>query len=196
MIYRSTVLSSSHYAAKWVVPDESQRYNLAAINQMGYDYAVTPESPEKEALLLRLLECFHGYLNKYLIMILRGTIPQANSTAGSGSQGIPMPVYSKGTPKSLERINQTCKCLHLAFKGETTETIYDTLAFCLMRAARRYDPHYTVKTKRVCEAIDAKQFTAEELAARVDFDCTGILRALVRKALFLSLVWAAAPPAD
>jgi hypothetical protein len=32
------------------------------------------------------------------------------------------------------------KTLHLAFKNQTTEDIYDTLVFCFVKAARQYDP--------------------------------------------------------
>jgi hypothetical protein len=64
-----------------------------------------------------------------------------------------------------------------------TEDIYDTLVFCFVKAARQYDPYYADKTRRVCEELYGvpKQFTVELLEARVGFDCTAILRSLVRK---------------
>jgi hypothetical protein len=81
-MFRSTFLAPSHYAGKWVIPDEDQHYDLAAVNALGYAYATAPDSPAKEAKLLEVMECFHGYLMKYLCMIVRGTIPPANSRAG------------------------------------------------------------------------------------------------------------------
>ena len=79
--------------------------------------------------------------------------------------------------------------LHLAFKQQTTEEIYDALAFCFMRAARRYDPFYTDKVKRVCKEIDGeKKFTAAVLAGRVGLDPSGILRTLARKGFLSSVV--------
>ncbi|WP_263381252.1 hypothetical protein [Granulicella arctica] len=70
-------------------------------------------------------------------------------------------------------IDSTCKMLHLAFKGDITEDIYDTLVFCFVRAARHFDPHYAEKVKEICEVIPelSKQFTVAELEARVGFDC-------------------------
>ena len=62
-MFRSTTLSSSHYAGKWTIPDESQRNDLAAINQLGYDYATEKDSPLKQEKLLQIVECFHGYLS-------------------------------------------------------------------------------------------------------------------------------------
>ena len=79
--------------------------------------------------------------------------------------------------------------LHLAFKQLTTEEIYDTLVFCFMRAARKYDPFYTDKVEEVCATINVlpKQFTEQHLLDRVGYDCTGILRALVRKGYLASI---------
>jgi hypothetical protein len=84
----------------------------------------------------------------------------------------------------------TCKMLHFAFRGMTTEDVYDTLAFCFVRAARKYDPYYADKTKQVCEVIGdlGKQFTVDDVEDRVGFACTGILRALVRKGFLSSVV--------
>ena len=80
--------------------------------------------------------------------------------------------------------------IHLAFKGMTTEEIDDTLTFCFVKAARRYDPHNAVKTKKVCEEISGLSkgiFTVAEIELRVGFSCTGILRMLVRKGFLASI---------
>jgi hypothetical protein len=84
----------------------------------------------------------------------------------------------------------TCKTLHLAFKSQTTEDIYDTLVFCFVKAARQYDPYYADKTRKVCEELYGlpKQFTIQQLEARVGFDCVGILRSLVRKGYLASVI--------
>jgi hypothetical protein len=81
-MFRSTLLAPSHYAGKWIIPDEDQRNDLKAVNSLGYKYATAPDSPEKEAMLLEVMECFHSYLMKYLCMIVRGTIPPAHTRAG------------------------------------------------------------------------------------------------------------------
>jgi hypothetical protein len=113
-------------------------------------------------------------------MIVRGTIPNGNSDAGAESRELLRQIKPKG---KVSTSASTCKMLHLAFKGATTEDIYDTLAFCFVRAARKFDPHHAEKVKAVCKVIDElpKKFTIAELSERVDYDAVGILRALDRK---------------
>lgn len=152
-MFRSTSLSPSHYAGKWAIPDESQRIDLAVTNKLALDYGAAPDSPEKEAMLLQLLESFHGYLMKYLVMVIRGTIPNSRSVAGRESSEFLRTLAPRGSKPSAELASASCKMLHLAFKGCSTEEIYDTLAFCFMRAARKYDPCHTDKVKRVCKGI-------------------------------------------
>ena len=189
-LFRSTLLDSAHYAGRWAIPTEDQRNNLADINQLGYTYALAGDSAVKEAQLLTLLEAFHGYLMKYLCMVLRGTIPPENSHAGKDAKEFLRQMAPKGSRPSDERTLNTCKMIHLAFKGMTTEDIYDTLSFCFVKAARRYDPHYAAKTKKVCEEISELSkglFTVAEIELRVGFPCTGILRMLVRKGFLASI---------
>jgi hypothetical protein len=189
-MFRSTFLAPSHYAGKWIIPDEDQHYDLAAVNALGYAYATAPDSPAKEAKLLEVMECFHGYLMKYLCMIVRGTIPPANSRAGRDAMELLRTLAPRGVKFTKPVVDATCKTLHLAFKSQTTEDIYDTLVFCFVKAARQYDPHYADKTRKVCEELYGlpKQFTVEQLEARVGFDCTGILRSLVRKGYLASVI--------
>ena len=189
-MFRSTFLAPSHYAGKWAVATEDQRYDLVAVNALALEYALLPDSPAKEEKLLVLLEYFHGYLMKYLCMVVRGTIPPVNSHAGRDAKAFLYTLKVKGVPFTKEVIDATCKMLHLAFKGDETEDIYDTLVFCFMKAARHYDPHYADKTKEVCEVIPdlQKQFTVAELEARVGFSCGRILSSLGRKGLVKSVV--------
>jgi hypothetical protein len=127
---------------------------------------------------------------KYLCMIIRGTIPPANSRAGKDAKELLRTLAPRGVAPSKALTDATCKTLHLAFKGQTTEDIYDTLVFCFVKAARQYDPYYADKTKQVCEVIGElpKQFTIQQLEARVGFDCIGILRSLVRKGFLASAI--------
>jgi hypothetical protein len=186
-MYRSTLLSPSHYAGRWVIPDQDQRKPLQQVNLLGYDYATSPDGPEKEAKLLRVLEQFHGYMSKYLCMIVRGTVPPAGTRAGKDSIAFLRFLAKKGVEPSKALTEYTCKTLHLAFKQQTTEEIYDTLVFCFMKAARKYDPYYADKTRTVCEVVSElpTEFNRELVEARVGFDCLGILRALVKRG-FLS----------
>jgi len=189
-MFRSTFLVPSHYAGKWLIPDEEQRNDLAAVNALGYAYATAPDSAAKEAMLLEVMECFHGYLMKYLCMIVRGTIPPAHSRAGRDAKELLRTLAPRGSQPGKALTDATCKTLHLAFKQQTTEDIYDTLVFCFVKAARQFDPHYSDKIKLVCEEIHElpRQFTIEQLEARVGFSCTGILRYLVRKGFLASVI--------
>jgi hypothetical protein len=140
-------------------------------------------------MLLEVMECFHGYLMKYLCMIVRGTIPPAHSRAGKDAKELLRTLAPRGVKLTKPVVDSTCKTLHLAFKNQTTEDIYDTLVFCFVKAARQFDPHYSDKIKQICEEIHGlpKQFTIEQQEARVGFSCTGILRYLVRKDLLSSV---------
>jgi hypothetical protein len=160
------------------------------VNALGYAYATAPDSAAKEAMLLEVMECFHSYLMKYLCMIIRGTIPPANSRAGRDAMELLRTLAPRGVKFTKPVVDATCKTLHLAFKSQTTEDIYDTLVFCFVKAARQYDPYYADKIKQVCEVIGElpKQFTIQQLEARVGFSCTGILRYLVSKDLLSSII--------
>ena len=59
-----------------------------------------------------------------------------------------------------------------------------------MKAARQYDPYYADKIRKVCEEIYGlpKQFTIQQLEARVGFNCSGILRYLMRKDFLASVI--------
>ena len=52
MLYRSTLLSPSHYAGKWIIPERDQHNDLQAVNLLGYVYATAADGPEKEEKLL------------------------------------------------------------------------------------------------------------------------------------------------
>ena len=149
-MFRATTLSSSHYAGKWAIPDESQRNDLAAIYQLGLSYGKATDSETKEQMLRQLLESFHGYLMKYLVMIVRGTIPESNPRAGKDAKAFLYMLKPGSAPKGTDYSQATCKMLHLAFKQQTTEEIYDTLAFCFMSAARRYDPSHANNSIGTC----------------------------------------------
>lgn len=64
---------------------------------------------------------------KYLCMVIRGTSPPVNSHAGRDAIEFLRQMTPRATAKqNPEVVVDTCKMLHLAFKGMTTEDIYDT----------------------------------------------------------------------
>jgi hypothetical protein len=125
-MYRSTFLAPSHYAGRWAIPNEEQRNGLQEINLLGYAYACAPDSADREGQLLVVLEAFHGYQMKYLCMVVRGTIPPVATHAGKDAKEFLRTLAPRKSEPSKKLTHATCKMLHLALKGITTEDIYDT----------------------------------------------------------------------
>ena len=171
---------------------------IPEITDLGRRYAELPAgSPEKEALLLELCQCFHPYLMKYLVMICRWHVP----IVGRGDYGVPINkdikpfllyFLPKGQPLNWHTMNVIVKGFHLAFKGIETNAIYDILMMHLVETIKGYDPGYTKKVKMLVEVIEnelstRKQFSFADVNAHLDFDCNRYIRLLGRLG-FLSSV--------
>ena len=140
--------------------------------------------------MLELLQCFHPYLMKYLVMICRGHVPVIG--VGDVAQRInkdikPFLLYflPKGLPLDWRTMNHIVKGFHLAFKGMETEEIYDILMEQMVATIKGYDPTYTDKVKLVVEAIEnelfkRKQFSFADVNRHLDFDCNRYIRMLGR----------------
>ena len=59
-----------------------------------------------------------------------------NSYAGRDSMELLRQLAPRGTEQTKATTEATCKMLHMAFKQQTTEDIYDTLVF----RRRAYEP--------------------------------------------------------
>jgi hypothetical protein len=195
---RSSSLSSSHFARNWRVPGGEDLNDRVVVNQLAIDYANLPDGEEKETKCLEIIKCFNGYLQKYLSMICAGHLPLLKTPAGKEAAKLLQMLIPEGRKISKESLSQACRSLHLAFKQNTTDDIYDTLLMCLMRAVRKYDPHYTHKVKKVCETIDALypvkkrsrkpvQFGTTEISESLGLDCLGYMRLLVRRGFLESV---------
>lgn len=196
---RSSNLSSIHYASTWVVPQVENFNDHETINALGLKYAATEDGVEKETYLLEIIKAFDPYLRKYMTMIIRGQLPPAKSPAGREANLFLRTLAPSGSSDERLAMSNTCRTLHLAFKQATTDDIYDTLALCLMRAIKKYDPFYTEKVKRVCDEIISKckgkpirkgvkpEFTAAEITKRAGIESTGRLRLLVRRGHLASI---------
>lgn len=193
-MFRSANLSCEHFASKWPVPTKDDFRGYEDTNILGIQYATFPDGADKEALMLELTQCFHGYLMKYLNMIVRGHLPPVNSSAGMEAiKFLNLLSPSGKDDKSSSAYGEVCRTLHLAFKQSTTDDIYDSLLMCLMRAIKKYDPLYVQKLKKVCEVIDARckgkqrrvgttpEFTALEISGKMETDCNSYLRKLVKR---------------
>jgi hypothetical protein len=191
-VIRNYYLSPSHYAAKWQVRDVSDRHDLELINQKAYACATAQDPALREQLQLEILEAFHGYIIKYFNLIVYGEVPALNTPQGKEAQSFLRLVLPKGTPVNMLTLRKAAKHLHLAFKGCTTsDEVYDTLVAVFLDVFARYDPHYTKKTKEVCDFISSKPadvvLRVDELVGAVAFDPLGCVRVLVRRGYLQSV---------
>ena len=182
---RSITLPADHYAAKW---DTHVHYTPVALTEMGKKFARLPEGEDKQQRLLELCQAFHGYLTKYMGMVVQGHLPFRAGEVNPDTRLL-LQCFIPGRPVNKVSLGQACRTLHLAFKGMDTGEVYDSLMFCLIKAIGRYDPDYHNKVQRVAKTID-KEFHAkrciniEELSETIDDpqyavdDCTRFLRLL------------------
>lgn len=195
-MFRSANLSSEHFASRWPIPSKEDFHDYEDTNILGIKYANLTDGVAKEELMLQLTQCFHGYLMKYLNMIVRGHLPPVTSPAGKETIKFLNLLSSSGKDSSNKVYGEICRTLHLAFKQATTDDIYDSLLMCLMRAVQKYDPKYVEKLRKVCEIITIKckgkprkigtipEFTATEIASKLGKDGEEInsyLRKLVKR---------------
>jgi hypothetical protein len=135
---------------------------------------------------------------KYLSMICRGHMPTwgvdketkcrpaSPGWTNSDTKGFLYFFMPKGGELNRATCARICKTLHLAFKGKSTDEIYDILMEQLIRAIRQYDPNYSDKTRQVVEVINDKlsnfeQITILDVNRHLEFDAAGHLRMLVRR---------------
>jgi hypothetical protein len=191
-MYHDYNLSSKHYAAGWKIPDEDHHYDLQLVNDLAINYSRLKPGPEKEELGLKLLEMFNPYLKKYLNMIISGQCPSLKSSLGKEASLFLRRLCSPDEELTYVLLSEKCKMLHLAFKSQTTDDIYDIMVLCFLRVCNKYDPDYVCKIKEICEIINAefseRVFTHEELNKFFGFDPSRYLNLLVRKQ-YLSRVY-------
>lgn len=193
-MFRSANLSSEHFAYRWPVPTKEEFRSYEETNILGIQYANLPDGTTKQEVMLELTQCFHGYLMKYLNMIVRGHLPPIRSSAGMEATKFLNLLSTAGKEEMSSQIyGEICRTLHLAFKQASTDDVYDSLQLCLLRAINKYDPNYVEKLRKVCESIDKKckgrycrigktpEFTAEDIAKLVGYDSKSYLRKLVAR---------------
>lgn len=183
-----THLSPLHYAFQW----KSEKYlqTPEEITELGIKYVSLPDGPERERLVLQLLQAFHGYLMKYLDMIVRGHLPCYGGRVNRDTKIFLQRFLPKGSDVNRTTLLYACRSLHLAFKQMESDEIYDILVMCLLKAIDKWDPYYTDKVRKVIDAINEhfpkrQQFTAYLLNTAgdntLDFDSSSILHMLARR---------------
>jgi hypothetical protein len=144
-------LSANHYAALWGKTDNS----LEDVTNLGIRYAELPDCREKEDVLLEIIQCFHSYVLKYVDMILRGHLPTYRGHVNQDSVNFLCRFMRSGEAGSnLGMLQGICRTMHVAFKNESYDEVYNILAGLLVKVIHSYDPKYTDKIKLVAEAID------------------------------------------
>ena len=182
---RSITLPATHFAAGW--PTDIQ-YTSDELTAMGRDYAGDPT----EEKLLKIIQCFHSYLLKYLAMILQGHVSMRGGEVNKDTYLLLQNFLPKGQTPSRATIGAACRTLHLAFKGMDQAEVYDQLMMCLVRAVKRYDPFYHEKVKQVVDAVDEEFYAQKfvitaQLSNRLDYDCTRYLRLLAKRGFLVPL---------
>ena len=182
-MHRSYSLSSRHFAHSWQARDFGDRHDLLQVNQAAYEFATTEDKQIRETLQLQLLECFHGYLLKYLNMIIFGQLPALYLPQGKDAKIFLSLLINHPNPTHVE-LRDECKSLHLAFKEQqTTDDVYDILIFLFLKVCAHYDPLYPKKTEKVCHFIasqaDKSTLRAADISTAVGFDASGCIRVLV-----------------
>ena len=157
----------------------------------GLQYATLAAGAEKEQALLDLCRCFHPYLMKYLVMICRGHVPVYAGRVNQDAKNFIRYFLPRGSALNAATMGKAIRHLHLAFNGMETEEIYDVLMEQFVRAAAKYDPHYTDKVKEVVEVIEnalsgARYFSIVDLRRHLEFDCARHLRLLCRRGFLVS----------
>ena len=178
----------THYAAAW--PTEDVVRSVSEISDLGSRYIKTADGPEKQALLLDLCQCFHGYLMKYLRMICSGHVPVVGvgkwkNRINSDAKAFIQYFLPKDQPLNSLTVSKVVKHFHLAFKGMSTEEIYDVLMSQLISAIAKYDPDYKARVKEVVKVIKHElpkrgKITTAAVNRHLGFDSDRYLRLLAR----------------
>ncbi len=172
-----------HYAAQW--PADSVR-TADEVTALGLAYTELPEGEPRNAKLLEILQCFHGYLIKYMGMILLGHVPFRGSEVNRDSELMLRRFIPGGRPLDRVTMGQACRTLHLAFKGMDPSEVYDALMIGLVRAINGWDPKYHEKVhaavKYLKEKFSVSRFVSQDVIDKaMGFDSARYIRVLVKR---------------
>jgi hypothetical protein len=178
-------LSTNHYASGWKRPDNT----LEAVTALGIRYASMPDGLEREDVLLTIIRCFHPYIFKYVDMIIRGHLPSYRHHVNKDSANFLRCFTKGGGDTTTQGLQLTCRTMHLAFKDQTYDEVYNILVVLLIKVIHAYDPTYTDKVKLVSEAIEKLDpehvIAGDELG--LDFDPRRFLRWMTRNEILVAV---------
>lgn len=176
------VLPSNHYASDWSQNCEIR--DTETVTKLGVEYATCRNPKRKEDLLFEIVRFFHSYLFKYAGMIISGSLPKTGGHVNEDTKKMLRMFLPAGTRVTGFTLAKTARTLNLAFKGQSTEEVYNILVGCLVRAVDKYDPRYVEKVKLAVEAIEKMRnrcFTSKQVSEDAEFNCARICLMLVRR---------------
>ena len=178
-------LPNWHYAAKWSADNVR---TTEEVTDLGLVYSGLPECDEKGRKLLEILQCFHGYLVKYMGMVLMGHIPIRGGQVNKDTELMLRCFIPRGKPSNRVTMGEACRTLHLAFKGMDQSEVYDVLMICMVRAINGWDPRYHQKIQKVVKFLEEKfdvnhdKFVARSVIDKaLGIDSTRYVRVLVKR---------------
>lgn len=179
---KNIVLPREHYAYTWSIDAHRPP---SEVTKLGIEYASLPEGAAKGDKLLEVLQCFHGYLMKYMSMILQGHVSFRGGEANRDTVLLLQYFLPKGQPMNRATLGAACRTLHLAFKGMRQGEVYDVLMTHMVQAISKYDPHYSDKCLQIADLIDAELYdrniiTNEIVSSRVGYDASKFLRRFLK----------------
>ncbi|MGI4816329.1 MAG: RNA polymerase sigma factor [Janthinobacterium lividum] len=185
-MFKSYTLSPYHYASKWDLPKDAEQNDREEVNKLAIRYSSLPESIEKEDLFLQLVRSFHSYLMKYTVMVVKGQLPSIKTPSGKEAAKMLKTLMPSGSGDNYGTLTQVCKTLHLAFKQQTTDDVYDVMVICFLKAIKKYDPFYHLKIKQVSEYLNEKFLTkgsidVNSVTEDVGYPASHCLKWLARK---------------
>jgi hypothetical protein len=185
-MFKSYTLANWHYAHSWDLPKDAEQNDRKEVNNLAIQYTSLAIGPEKEALFLQLIRNFHSYLMKYTLMVVKGQVPSLKTPAGKDAAKMLRTLMPSGSAENHGALTQVCKTLHLAFKQQSTDDVYDIMVMCFLKATNKYDPFYHTKIKNVSEYLN-KTLKAKVIidvstvTSTLGFNTSGCLKWLSRK---------------
>lgn len=175
-----TALSSQHYARSW---SSKSVHKIEDVTRIGIEYSELSDGDARKDVLLKILQIFHPYLLKYLGMIRLGSLTLWKNKVNKDSQAMLAMLLPKGGANSKEALMHAAKSMHFSFKSMDPDEIYNMLVVLLTGVVRKYDPHYALKIREVCEWIETnveprENFQMETISEKLGYDVSRCFRHL------------------
>jgi hypothetical protein len=163
---------------------KDQKNDVKVVNDLAIQFCHETDPVRKSELGLKLVKCFHSLIMLYTSLVVTGSVPSLKTPAGQDASRFLVTLMSKNQPVNYVTLSATCRTLHLAFKQQTPDDIYDVMVTCFLRTCQKYDPDYHTRIKTVYDCLvklGTLSFDVEIVNEQVGFDCKRVLDWLSRK---------------